>query len=80
MPPDLRSHWAHCLETARKAAGLTQVELAAKVGTIQQRISAWESGLAAPRDPMRLRLAKALGTTVAELFPYPDANGEGEAA
>lgn len=71
--PDLRIHWAETLRVHREAAGLTQAELAKAAGTIQQRISAWEMGISTPRDTMRLKLAHALGTTVYEVFPYPDA-------
>jgi transcriptional regulator with XRE-family HTH domain len=75
----LRTNWAESLRRARLAADLTQVELAALARVTQQRISAWESGLSVPRDEARVRLARVLRTTVADLFPYPD-NGEDEAA
>jgi transcriptional regulator with XRE-family HTH domain len=75
----LLSDWGASLRRTRRHANLTQVELAALLGVSQQRISAWESGLAAPRDEHRVHLARILHTTVAQLFPYPDDN-DGEAA
>jgi len=75
----LRTLWGQRIITARRAAGLTQVQLAAAVGVPQQTISQWERGVAAPRDDRRPHLARALGTTPAELFAYPD-NGNGKEA
>lgn len=72
---DLRIRWAENLRVHREAAGLTQAELADAVGTIQQRISAWEGALTTPRDEMRIKLARALGCTVYDIFDYPDENG-----
>jgi transcriptional regulator with XRE-family HTH domain len=76
---NLHTHWAASLRAARHLANLKQVELAALAGVTQQRISSWESGIAIPREDARIRLARALNTTVAELFPYPN-DDEGEAA
>lgn len=68
----LRLIWGRRLREARNRAGLSQSALARELGTIQEQISRWECGIYAPTDAMRPRLAKALGTTVADLFPYPD--------
>lgn len=76
----LRSIWGKRLRDARKAAGLSQLQLADDIGTIQEQISRWECGVYAPVDAMRPRLARALGVTVADLFPYPDNDDNGEAA
>jgi transcriptional regulator with XRE-family HTH domain len=76
----LRTNWGASLRRARLFADLTQVELAQLAGVTQQRISAWESGVSIPRDEARVQLARVLQTTVAELFPYPNNDGEGEAA
>lgn len=80
---DLRRRWAENLRAARVAAGLTQAELAEAAGTMQQRISACEKARAVPPDDLRLELARVLGCTVYDLFPYPDQEhngGEGAAA
>lgn len=75
----LRAEWGRRLTAARKAAGLSQVRLAAEMATTQQNISKWERGVAAPRDDTRMRLAAILGVAVQDIFTYPT-NGEGEAA
>jgi transcriptional regulator with XRE-family HTH domain len=64
--------WGDEIVRRRKAADMTQRDLAAKVETTQQHLSLIERGAVSPGDDMRLRLAAALDTTVAELFAYPD--------
>ncbi|HEY5319202.1 MAG TPA: helix-turn-helix transcriptional regulator, partial [Solirubrobacteraceae bacterium] len=62
----LRSHRLQC--------GLTQAELALRAGVSRQLIAAVEAGHNAPAVDAALGLARALGTTVEELFaePSPD--------
>ena len=55
------------LRRLREAAGLTQTELAARVGVKQCSLSAWEIGTAAPSLPNMVRLAEALDTSLDEL-------------
>lgn len=55
------------LAELRKAAGLTQKELARKVKVSQPNISAWERGLPMGKRT-REKLAKALKTSVSELL------------
>lgn len=76
----LRTLWGQRLVAARRAAGLTQVQLAAAAGVPQQYISHWERGRNAPRDANRIALARALGMSVSELFPYPDDDDNGDEA
>lgn len=52
---------APALVTARKQAGLTQAELAARVGTTQSAIARLERGAVTPSVDMLTRLAEALG-------------------
>jgi transcriptional regulator with XRE-family HTH domain len=54
------------LRDARKAAGLTQIELADRVGVHQTRLSQIEGGAAVDLE-MRWRLAVALGVDPASL-------------
>ena len=54
------------LRDARRAAGLTQVELADRVGVHQTRLSQIEGGAATDLE-MRWRLAVALGVDPASL-------------
>ncbi len=51
------------LIVARIGAGLTQAELAARIGTRQPAIARLETGEARPSFQMLTRLAKALGVT-----------------
>lgn len=54
------------LKAARKAAGLSQAELAARVGCYQKDIARWEAG----REPGALtlkKLAQALGCSIDDL-------------
>ncbi len=54
----------------RQSLGLTQEELAKRVGVAQGTINKWETGLRLPRDYWRLRLAEELERDVIELFPW----------
>lgn len=60
------------LRSARLRAGISQGELASRSRVTRQAVSAIESGRVAPTMPVALRLARALGTTVDELFRLVD--------
>lgn len=67
---DLHALYGKNLKDARDAAGLTQIELAAKVETSQPTIARWEAGRGVPSDGMKIRLALALGyEQPRDLFP-----------
>jgi putative transcriptional regulator len=51
---------------------MTQQELADKVGVTRQTIIAIEAGKYAPSLPLAFRIARAFGTTVEDVFQYPD--------
>jgi molybdate-binding protein/DNA-binding XRE family transcriptional regulator len=53
---------------AREQAGLTQQALADRVGLTRQALSAVESGRSVPSTGVALRLARALGSRVEDLF------------
>lgn len=55
------------LRAARKAAGMTQAELAEKVGQQQRDISRWENGLVEPGVLIVKAMAKALGCKMEDL-------------
>lgn len=61
------------LRSARLVAGLSQAELAARAGVTRQAVSAVEGGRAVPTTAVALRLARALGRRVEELFRLVDA-------
>ncbi|HOP19737.1 MAG TPA: helix-turn-helix domain-containing protein [Amphiplicatus sp.] len=50
------------IRQARKAAGLNQAALAARVGVTQPAVANWESGVHDPRRMMLAKLAEALST------------------
>jgi DNA-binding XRE family transcriptional regulator len=56
------------IQQVRKAAGLTQADLAQIVGISRQAYTAIESGKSVPSTEIALHLARALKTTVDELF------------
>ncbi|HET8632034.1 MAG TPA: substrate-binding domain-containing protein [Thermomicrobiales bacterium] len=60
------------LREARRAAGWSQGDLAARAGVTRQTIGALEAGLYAPTMAVALRLARALGREVGALFWLAD--------
>lgn len=56
------------IKSARAALGLSQEELAKKVGVTRQTISAVESGDYNPTINLCIEICKALGKTLDELF------------
>ena len=56
------------LKERRKAAGMTQQELAAKLSVHQTAVAGWEEGRFKPAMKRMLKLAKILGCTVDDLL------------
>lgn len=56
------------IRITRKAKGLSQAELAAKLYVVRQTVSKWEKGLSVPDSKMLLALSEALETPVATLL------------
>ena len=52
----------------RVSKGLTQTELAERLGRVQTAISKWECGEATPPASLLPKLAEVLGCTVNDLF------------
>lgn len=52
---------------AREAAGISQLELARRIGSVQCQISAYERGECSMAVTRLMEIAKALGVEVAEL-------------
>lgn len=66
------------ISVARKKAGVTQGELAEKIGVTQGAVSQWENGDTKPSVELLPKLASVLGCTIDELFRTDDggeANG-----
>lgn len=55
------------LKAARKAAGMSQADLAEKVGCRQKDISRWESGLHEPGALTLKKMAQVLGCSMDDL-------------
>lgn len=56
------------LKALRRAKGLTQEELAARLHVVRQTVSKWEKGLSVPDAELLIRLAEVLDTTVGQLL------------
>ena len=65
--------FSEAIQIARKKAGLTQEQLAAKVYVTRQAVSRWETGESEPGIDMRKLLANALDVPMASLLDLPDA-------
>lgn len=64
------------LQSERIRQGLTQLQLADRLGVHAPSLSAWEHGAVVPSFPSVLRWCEALGVEVA--FTFPSVQGEGE--
>ena len=60
---------------ARKARGMTQEELAAKLNVSRQAVSKWETGTADPSTSNLLALAKLFGVPAEELLHQATGGG-----
>ena len=73
---------AENLRAIRKARGLSQEELAARLHVVRQTVSKWEKGRSVPDADLLVRLAEELETTPAALLGPevpPEAEGGGTA-
>ncbi|MBQ9004694.1 MAG: helix-turn-helix domain-containing protein [Eggerthellaceae bacterium] len=61
------------IQNARRQAGLTQEQLAARVYVTRQAVSRWETGESEPGIDMRKLLARVLDVPIADLLDLPDA-------
>lgn len=65
---DIKESFAKALYERRKQLGLTQDELAERVGTSKQMVSKYELAQRSPKIAMANKFAEALGTTLDELL------------
>ena len=56
----------------RKEKGMTQEELAEKLGTLHNQISRLENGMVNPKITTLLKVAEVLGVSVSDLLNFPD--------
>lgn len=59
------------LKAFRQAVGLSQRELAQRVGVIHSNINYWENSGKLPKSELLIPISKALGVTVDELLGEP---------
>ncbi len=69
-PTDLPTLWGERIRERRESAGLRASELARDVDISRAHLWKIENGKHTPSDYLRIRLARALHTTVPELFPH----------
>lgn len=65
------------LRAARRAAGLTQVKLAIRLGVDPGAVSGWERGIRMPDDQNREIIADFLGLTIADYLVKYEATSDG---
>lgn len=56
------------LRELRKDAGLSQQEVAEKIGVTKMAVSNYEQGIRVPRDAVKVRLADLFEQNIQELF------------
>ena len=56
----------------RQAKGITQWQLAEKIGVRQESVAQWETGKTAPRFDRLIEIAKALDCSVDDLIKKDD--------
>jgi transcriptional regulator with XRE-family HTH domain len=70
------SAWQHelglAIQTARRAAQMSQEEVASSVGVKQSSVSQWEHGLTAPKTRHLLLLLKLFGAALVDLVIAED--------
>ena len=60
----------------RKAVGISQFQLAVKVGVTSSAVAAWETGRNTPHTDMLPKLAEVFGCTIDELYDKKEGNDE----
>ena len=60
------------IRAVREAAGLTQAELANRIGVTRQTLIAIEQGRYSPTLELAFQIARAFGVGLVDLFAYPE--------
>lgn len=60
------------IRTLRETAGITQAELAKRLGVTRQTLIAIEQGKYSPSLELAFQLARAFDTTLDDVFQYPE--------
>lgn len=69
---NMTKKFAEAVLSRRKQLGLTQEELATRVGTSKQMVSKYEKGQRSPKVAMANAFADALETTLNEMLDIPE--------
>ncbi|EAP88972.1 MAG: transcriptional regulator [Oceanicaulis sp.] len=67
-----RSGLENAMKALRAEAGLTQADLAARVGVTRKTINTVENGVFTPSALLALKIARALGQPVEQVFWLSD--------
>ena len=62
------------LRALRESAGLTQAEVARRIGVTRQTLIAIEQGRYSPSLEMAFQLARVFGVGLDDVFQYPEEN------
>ncbi|MEV5069775.1 helix-turn-helix transcriptional regulator [Microbacterium sp. LMI12-1-1.1] len=60
------------IRAVREAAGITQAELARRIGVTRQTLIAIEQGKYSPTLELAFQLSRAFGVGLDDLFDYPE--------
>ena len=60
------------IRTVREAAGMTQADLARRVGVTRQTLIAIEQGKYSPTLELAFQISRAFGVGLDDLFDYPE--------
>jgi len=60
------------LRAQREAAGLTQADLASRIGVTRQTLIAIEQGRYSPTLELAFQIARVLGVRLDDVFHYPE--------
>ena len=63
------------IKTARKAKGISQEELAVRLGVVRQTVSKWENGMSVPDADVLIQIAELLDVPVSQLLGMEPESG-----
>lgn len=63
------------IKTARKAKGISQEELAVRLGVVRQTVSKWENGMSVPDADVLIQIAELLDVPVSQLLGIEPESG-----
>lgn len=67
---EINAKWGERIKRLRKTSDLTAADIAKDAGITPQYLHAIERGEYSPSDDVKIRIAKAMGVQVGEIFSY----------